>query len=597
MSKNQFSKDNEGISLNTNFSQITQEKFIKIVECHNSGDSMSAAVNKTNNPPVSETDNFNVQNNLTNITKSEFVSNQSNSHTDLTHKVSKENINGFPSKIESANKLKTIKVLCEDNTDITENKEIPFQPNDNFIENNLIYDLNAFDKQDKRNYTATTIKNTKISNSSSTKPIKNKAHRETVLLDERFNVLEILNDKNNLLITESNENYIDSSIEETNDKFILNNYNNNQVNVNMTEYQLHKLEDSFNPLENNPTYDNFVSPNKMDFLKEKMITLNDLGRKVNHITIDYFKKNTINSQNFQSNNKKTLPPAKLNKHTRVTKSSDMSSNKSSINPHNPTGSSFNKLSQKSKNKVSSSIPSNKGITQKTPVAGNIDHKNFNTTIKKINTTSKTPPRTFTPITSSRTSKIISKDSLIKNTMISAKKPQTSTKIIQNKKYGLPQVKDQKNKTSNVAIKRNDTHISNKNKCDISINKQFTTEIIDEYDYSKIMTELKSIFGENLENFDENCKIIFNDIKTCAIYLIYTVVLFSNLDEFSNKGLIKGLIMLSHTQEKKIKLMEQSITSVRVDCNKKLNEKDLAIKKLEDEIYTFKSSLRGCNLSY
>ncbi len=73
------------------------------------------------------------------------------------------------------------------------------------------------------------------------------------------------------------------------------------------------------------------------------------------------------------------------------------------------------------------------------------------------------------------------------------------------------------------------------------------------------------------------------------------MLFANLDEFSNKGMIKGLIMLSHNQCKKIKLLEQMITSVRSEYNLKLKEKDESIKNLEDKMMIFKSSLKGCNL--
>jgi len=79
------------------------------------------------------------------------------------------------------------------------------------------------------------------------------------------------------------------------------------------------------------------------------------------------------------------------------------------------------------------------------------------------------------------------------------------------------------------------------------------------------------------------------------YYFNLLVLFANLDEFSKKGMIKGLIILSHNQYKKIKLLEQMITSVRSECNLKLKEKDEYIKNLEDKITIFKSSLKGCNL--
>jgi hypothetical protein len=71
------------------------------------------------------------------------------------------------------------------------------------------------------------------------------------------------------------------------------------------------------------------------------------------------------------------------------------------------------------------------------------------------------------------------------------------------------------------------------------------------------------------------------------------VLFSNLDEMSNKGLIKGLIMLSHIQEKKLKAHDSIVSKIKDDCNRKLRDKDRTIKKLSDELGTLKDSLKGC----
>jgi hypothetical protein len=67
------------------------------------------------------------------------------------------------------------------------------------------------------------------------------------------------------------------------------------------------------------------------------------------------------------------------------------------------------------------------------------------------------------------------------------------------------------------------------------------------------------------------------------------VLFSNLDELSNKGLIKGLIMLSHAQDKKIKAYDQLITNIKTDQKKQIKEKDIQIKKLNDEIGKMKKN--------
>ena len=88
------------------------------------------------------------------------------------------------------------------------------------------------------------------------------------------------------------------------------------------------------------------------------------------------------------------------------------------------------------------------------------------------------------------------------------------------------------------------------------NKQ-TSMLTDEYDYSKILDDLKSIFGNELEYFDED-------------------LLFSNLDESSNKGLIKGLLMLSHQQSKKIKYLNEKVTKLNNEHINEVKNKNTAI---------------------
>jgi hypothetical protein len=73
------------------------------------------------------------------------------------------------------------------------------------------------------------------------------------------------------------------------------------------------------------------------------------------------------------------------------------------------------------------------------------------------------------------------------------------------------------------------------------------------------------------------------------------VLFANLDEMSNKGLIKGLLMLSHIQEKKLKVVDQMITKIKNQHKLELREKDNQMKALNDEMNKLKSSLKGCKL--
>ena len=95
------------------------------------------------------------------------------------------------------------------------------------------------------------------------------------------------------------------------------------------------------------------------------------------------------------------------------------------------------------------------------------------------------------------------------------------------------------------------------------NKQ-SSMLTDEYDYSKILDDLKSIFGNELEYFDED-------------------LLFSNLDESSNKGLIKGLLMLSHQQSKKIKYLNEKVTKLNNEHINEVKNKNTAIDLLSLQI--------------
>ena len=75
------------------------------------------------------------------------------------------------------------------------------------------------------------------------------------------------------------------------------------------------------------------------------------------------------------------------------------------------------------------------------------------------------------------------------------------------------------------------------------------------------------------------------------------MLFTNLDEVSNKGLIKGLIMLSHLQEKKLKQSELFISKMKTQIKSELMMKEKIIRDLNDELNGLKSNLKGCKLMY
>jgi len=71
------------------------------------------------------------------------------------------------------------------------------------------------------------------------------------------------------------------------------------------------------------------------------------------------------------------------------------------------------------------------------------------------------------------------------------------------------------------------------------------------------------------------------------------VLFSNLDEVSNKGLVKGLIKLAHNQDKKIQLYSATLNKLKSQYKNEMGEKDKIIKQLDEDLNNLRRSLKGC----
>jgi len=424
--------------------------------------------------------------------------------------VPKDNLDNLLSKLESAGNFKTSNI---DNLGLTEDQEElkVISNNNKMSEDNKNFDgnskhVNNIDNSSNIN-AHNTLKNTKNLIFSNIKSINIKAPRETTILDEKFNVLEVLNEKNNLLITESNENYSDSSREENNQNFANKNFSHRKVesmNINMTEYHLKPFEEAtcLNQLDNFATYDNFILPNKKDsgsLQNDKFININDLSKKVSILWKSQIKNLPINSQNFNNNNKKNQINNK-SRNSKMTKSTDMSTTKGGkYSDSMITSNTSTKFTQKQKTKLGSSNPPNKSslvksIDKKLPNC-NIN-KNLNTSIKTIKSTSKTPPKTKNniPMISNRTSKVMHKDSLNKNLIMSNKKAQIAGNGVN--KNSLANSHNDSNSKMSISNKKNDTH---------KVTRDTPFSIIsEECDYSKILLELKCIFGENLENFDEQC---------------------------------------------------------------------------------------------
>lgn len=71
------------------------------------------------------------------------------------------------------------------------------------------------------------------------------------------------------------------------------------------------------------------------------------------------------------------------------------------------------------------------------------------------------------------------------------------------------------------------------------------------------------------------------------------MLFSNLDEATNKGLIKGLLMLSYFQEKKLKTMNENMNKARIQFKEELNKRDNIIDEMGHDLSNINFNLKGC----
>ena len=85
------------------------------------------------------------------------------------------------------------------------------------------------------------------------------------------------------------------------------------------------------------------------------------------------------------------------------------------------------------------------------------------------------------------------------------------------------------------------------------------------------------------------KVIQNKILK---YILFNKVLFSNLDDTSTKGLIKGLIMLSASQDRKLRQFDEKLNATKMKLNINLEEKDQEIENLQNELNTLRNSLKG-----
>jgi hypothetical protein len=81
------------------------------------------------------------------------------------------------------------------------------------------------------------------------------------------------------------------------------------------------------------------------------------------------------------------------------------------------------------------------------------------------------------------------------------------------------------------------------------------------------------------------------MRTVSLFLY--LVLFSNLDDIANKGLVKGLIKLCHIQDKKIKNFDASVSKMKSQIKTELAQKEKVIRLLNEELNNLRGSLKGC----
>lgn len=344
--------------------------------------------------------------------------------------------------------------------------------------------------------------------------------RDTALLDAHFNIEEILNDKNNMLLTDAMVILDQSSCLSKNDSFCDDsgsvNKNYFMDSANLFEVKQRKSSDEYY----------------------------HLSAKV--------RKDSLNKNNNSKNNKSESfgSPSKYS-----------INNKSNAlyTPQNKTATSSPGI-KKIINKSPNDTIKLKALS-KTPAVKSKRADSIRSTIPKLRENSTTGNSFYSKRSSSSFNNPEEKKPFARKPIIKANTQNINSSTAANKRRSVSTINDKTKNTSNQCLGE-----------------------IEEYDYSKILIELKAIFGENLELFDENCMLSL---------LILFLVLFSNLDDISNKGLIKGLIMLSHSQEKKIKGNNDYISALNAKHKNEIRVKDKNIKELNEELNKLKASLKGC----
>lgn len=231
------------------------------------------------------------------------------------------------------------------------------------------------------------------------------------------------------------------------------------------------------------------------------------------------------------------------------------------------------------------INSNENMSKKPTFKSKYNNKNNNSTLSNNNRNMDCDSYAKTPhkkdqIFKHKTDSLILKESFmsssfkkdILNTSIGNKTKCIHTKTDFKRKITLP--------TTNAKHKSKPKHQATVS----AFSNGGDLNLIEEYDYNKILCDIKGIFGENLEFFDENRK------KIIVISYI-NVVLFSSLDEATNKGLIKGLLMLSYFQEKKLSNLTERIKQLKIQHKEEIIDKEKTIEEMSNNFNSITNHLK------
>lgn len=380
---------------------------------------------------------------------------------------------------------------------------------------------------------------------------KKSTKRDTQMLDARFNVNEILNDQNKLLLTE--ENILEKSLDSSKENNVLNNdikenrHNlsfsmDENIDINFVENNLRndlRLSGGFDTFDknskkpvtariistnvknNNPLNYNKINkiapikevnkqslvtsrntknaiqgkfnitPKSLNLQDKKISALNSLDSSINTTT-----KSTLNSFSMMSgkqNLAKSKSPTftKQNLSPSFKDSKGLSTTRPSLSPN------FKKQDLLNKNKNVSVSPMNSSIKSKIPV-------NFH---NKIN-----PPLNQSNVSYQKNTAISKFNSKIPETKRNNKNnntiiPNRSKKDVLNTSssaYSRINTESTKNLSKSFHARRSSQGVTDRKTSLLNGNSEFN--VIEEYDYSKILSELRAIFGEDLEFFDESSMI-------------------------------------------------------------------------------------------